>query len=1115
MAMAEADQNTAAEEIFAEFLDQVEAGETADFGALCEQHPEHRQRLERMHVRWLAMTQAFSVLQSDGKTPPPSSTLAELRQRIAGRGTRYKLGAEINRGAMGSIVAAFDLDLHRRVAIKVHRGPLNDERRQRRFLQEAQIAAQLDHPGIVPIHSVGFDEDGRPYFSMQLVRGRDLGAILLDARDGRDGWTRTRVLLVLLRVCEAMAFAHDKGVVHRDLKPQNIMVGRFGETYVMDWGLARVTGSSDDNAGSEVATLRSDLVAEGADALLTQDGDIVGTPAYMAPEQAASGGSAAASPPVDIYAVGAILYHLLANHMPYAGVDERADAVLQRLRHGPPTPLADDVPAELRAICQRAMARDAIGRYPDMAALADDLRAFVEVRTVRAYATGRFAELRKWIARNRLLAATAALLVLALGVGSVAVTRFWLQAVGDRDRADSTAVTLQKELERSNFRSARLALQSENSQGAADALWRNHLLGGLPRATAWALRELAEHDPYLATIPAAAADRFGRPVALVPPRDVAIVGGMDGNLRIHDATSLAVRATIPGVAQTIECVAWLPGTTCVVAGCNDGQVLVFDLEQSKLVRQSKPHTPGESRMLMLPVSSNGAFATSGGDRRVLWWSNVDAEPTEILRLDHDIASLAAGPDGAILVGDRNGYLHGRSPNGAWKYERKLLNAQLTAVYLDPDGHTLWAGGNDHTVNLLDIVDATVSKSWPSRNGTCRSLLPDLNGAMLVGGWWRTDRIDARAERTTPVSLRGPGFSAIDSQNRRLFTSGAVSGVGIIDLSHRDRRRVPGTDIALSEDGRRYATTMDEGVEVRDVGDQALIQRLPRLASLRLDGDGSHLIGWEDGKTSLYEVANGRRIVQVPAAPEWRFDNAAIFAPDGSAFAVCAPGQIHRYRTQDGMQLPSLATFGSRPIRCAYSSSGRYFAIMERGVRSIRRYDVTDGTHTDIAFEPWDESERGTLASVAISADGNRIAVGNWQGSVQICDVVTKRFQRFPAHAGTIWCLAFAENDPDLIFTSGGAQGVAAWDLQIRECCYQSVHDVARRLMLSRDGTTIVCQTPEGPLLIDLTYRERHIANHVAMRLDQLRSQITIAPEREAELRAWATAVQARPWPRWR
>ncbi len=359
--------------------------------------------------------------------------------------SRYRVGREIARGGMGQIVEAFDEDLRSELVLKrIRDEELPEDRAEQviqRFVEEAQVTAQLDHPGVVAVHELGLDSEGRVFFSMARVRGRDLEGLLPSVLEERDGWNRTRLVGVLLRVCETMAYAHAKGVLHRDLKPANVMVGEFGEVYVMDWGLAKLVESGDgegETERSELTPVRTDR-DESAGALdgewlVTRPGSVMGTPAYMPPEQAL-GMIADLDERSDVYSVGAILYTFLAGRPPYAEQAARGGvgAVMAELVARPPTPierLAPDVPPELVAICERAMAREPAARYPSMEALAEDLRAFLENRVVRAYRTGPWVEFQKWVARNRGMAASLLGLVLAVvaGLGGVGLS----QAAGRR-----------------------------------------------------------------------------------------------------------------------------------------------------------------------------------------------------------------------------------------------------------------------------------------------------------------------------------------------------------------------------------------------------------------------------------------------------------------------------------------------------------------------------------------------------------------------------------------------------------------------------------------------------------------------------------------------------------
>lgn len=344
---------------------------------------------------------------------------------------RYETIEQIGRGGMGVVSRVRDQRLQRDLAMKVlaaqgGQAATDGSASWRRFLDEAQITGQLAHPGVVPVHDIGIDAQGRAFFTMDLIRGDDFRRVIARVHDAGDTeWTLTRAIQIVIRVCEAVAYAHANGVIHRDLKPANVMVGGFGETYVLDWGLARV--------GAHASVPGDDEASESATGSHTLAGDVLGTPAFMAPEQA-RGELESVDALSDVYSIGAILYHLLAGRPPYAE-SGRARDVLERLLAGPPEPIAAahaEVAPELIAICEKAMHRERGERYESVAALAEDLRAFVELRVVHAYEAGAVAEARKWIRRNRPLAWTGFAALLALVAGLVF-------SVVQKDAADAQA----------------------------------------------------------------------------------------------------------------------------------------------------------------------------------------------------------------------------------------------------------------------------------------------------------------------------------------------------------------------------------------------------------------------------------------------------------------------------------------------------------------------------------------------------------------------------------------------------------------------------------------------------------------------------------------------------
>jgi serine/threonine protein kinase len=359
---------------------------------------------------------------------PPPDVVAALEEVGV---ERYRIGREVARGGMGRIFEAVDLRHGRPVAIKELLQPGADA--ARRFAREARITARLQHPSIVPIYEAGRWPTGEPFYAMKLVEGRSLDVVVAEAATSKD---RLALLPQLVAVCDALAYAHGRRVIHRDLKPANVLVGAYGETVVIDWGLAKEIGADDD--GDDVAVPPSSPTSDRAP--LTMVGDAMGTPWYMPPEQARGEPVDARA---DVYALGALLYHVFAGRKPYATL--AAHDVLARVVSEPPAPLSEltpDLPADLVTVVEKAMARDPADRYEDAHGLADDLKRFAKGALVSAHTYSMGALVRRWVARYKLtLAVAAAMLVVLAVTGAVGIARI----VRERDRADYARALAQRE----------------------------------------------------------------------------------------------------------------------------------------------------------------------------------------------------------------------------------------------------------------------------------------------------------------------------------------------------------------------------------------------------------------------------------------------------------------------------------------------------------------------------------------------------------------------------------------------------------------------------------------------------------------------------------------------
>ena len=394
------------------------------------------------------------------------------------------MGKEVARGGMGRVVRAVDRRLGRVVALK----QLIDStpRRRERFAREAQITARLQHPSIVPVYEAGWLEGGGLTYSMKLVSGEPLESAIAGAGPLVE---RLALLPRLIDVVDAVAYAHSQGVIHRDIKPSNIVLGEFGESVLIDWGVAKVLGddsvdpgepapadpaAAEDAAGPAPPACRPDAgdprsvtrtrtsddappppdghTERALGSGLTLPGSIVGTPAYMAPEQAAGD---PVDERADVYALGAMLYHLLAGHHPYRGAD--STAIVARVIAGPPPPLESAeprVPAELAAVVARAMSRSLADRYR-AAELAAELRRFTTGQLVAAYRYTARERAARWVRRHRAAVAVAAAALLLLAAGAALSAH---RIVGERDQARTARADAERARAEAETRADQLTL---------------------------------------------------------------------------------------------------------------------------------------------------------------------------------------------------------------------------------------------------------------------------------------------------------------------------------------------------------------------------------------------------------------------------------------------------------------------------------------------------------------------------------------------------------------------------------------------------------------------------------------------------------------------------------
>jgi serine/threonine-protein kinase len=341
-------------------------------------------------------------------------------------GHRFRVLRPHASGALGAVFIALDTELHREVALKqILDAHADDAASRARFLIEAEITGGLEHPGIVPVYGLGTYGDGRPYYAMRFIRGDSLKERIRrfheDRRTNGDPGRRSLEFRKLLRcftdVCNAIDYAHSRGVLHRDIKPGNVVVGRHGETLVVDWGLAKAMGRAEAASETGERTLMPNSASGSAETL---PGSALGTPAYMSPEQA-EGNLEQLGPRSDVYSLGATLYCLLTGRPPLSGDVPDVIRAVQRGDIRPPRQLDPSIDPALEAVCRKAMAHKPADRYASPRELSEDVERWLADEPVCAWREPPWRRTRRWARRHRTAVTASAAAVLVALAGTVAI----------------------------------------------------------------------------------------------------------------------------------------------------------------------------------------------------------------------------------------------------------------------------------------------------------------------------------------------------------------------------------------------------------------------------------------------------------------------------------------------------------------------------------------------------------------------------------------------------------------------------------------------------------------------------------------------------------------------
>ncbi|MFO0845441.1 MAG: protein kinase [Gemmataceae bacterium] len=868
----------------------------------------------------------------------------------------------------------------------------NDDLR-RRFLVEAELTGRLEHPGVVPVYGLGVDEQGRPFYAMRLIRGVSLKDAIVGDTEQADPaariFRRRSLLTGFVEVCRTVAYAHWRGVIHRDLKPANVMIGSFGETFVVDWGLARPI----ENAEEPLPVLpdgRPD-VTRGA----------IGTPAYMSPEQA-EGPPAVVGVTSDIYSLGATLYTVLTGRPPFeAGTLDLTLAAVRRGDFPPPRQRDGSVPLDIQAVCLKAMALRPEDRYASAGELAQDVERFLADEPVTARREPKSERLRRFLKRHRTLALSLGILLL----GSTLSLAIALARVSDANRAEREA---RAEAEESAARAGRQRDEADAQRRQADEARRR---ADEARTRAEQSERKERRERYATNVSLAhQAWQSGRVVqARQLLRDLLPRPGQE-DLRGFEWRYLwrLVHETVPSTFRPhlgpVASAAFAPDGKHVVTGGGDGCVLLWEAETGRPVRSFVPDPDDRDGSLGLDWDVRGG--------RVVVSSVHPLGPAALdgrLRPGDELVSLAgrprvsspeqarqyeAGPaGGAVAVEARRG---GRAFR-VTLIRRHVLRDALQALpaaraALGPDGRTLVTAAR-RAVCLWDAQTGAPRQTFRLPGGTVLALTLSPDGRLAATGddagvirLWDVER--RHPAGTITYNPTAPGEPSHGAQVRALAFSAdgktLLAGVGTA-LLFCDPQRRKVLDVAFQPDGGVSAvaghpegkqwlvggTPAGDNLELWDPLRRQLASRLYGLAgpvrAVAFTPDGAGVLGGgTDGLPRLWDRETGRTRRLFPG--HGRTVTALACSPDGKtlvsgdAEGVVVLHDLHH-------EADTLLGRSSDPVHdLAFTPDGKAVMTGGYGDKAVCFWDATTG-HLMRRLD----NVINTEDSLALSPDGKALA----------------------------------------------------------------------------------------------------------------------------------------------